>query len=120
MAKGFNMDFSILEKGLTKLNSRTDAALRMYAENGALKLQNYARANRKWTDRTGHARQRLTSYAGKISNGYRLTLAHGVDYGIWLELANEKKYSIIPDTIEKVGKEEILPGLQHLIERLSG
>ena len=81
-------------------------------------LRDSAQENRRWTDRTGQARQRLNGYVGKIAEGYRITLAHGVDYGLWLELANEKKYSIIPQTIEYVGTFEILPGFERLLERL--
>jgi hypothetical protein len=106
--------------GLADCESKADIAIRMLAEQGALQLQNSARENRKWTDRTGHARQRLTGYVGKIPEGYRITLAHGVDYGIWLELAHEKRFAIIPRTIEYVGTFEIMPGFQRLIERLNG
>lgn len=118
MATGFKMDLGGLLNGLAGTENRIDAALRMYAETGALQLQNFARENRKWTDRTGHARQRMTGSVGKMHNGYRITLAHGVDYGVWLELANEKRYSIIPQAIEYVGTFEIMPGLERLLERL--
>ena len=118
MAAGFRMDISGMVTGLQKLDSRSDAAIRMYAEQGAEMLRDSAQENRRWTDRTGQARQRLNGYVGKIAEGYRITLAHGVDYGLWLELANEKKYSIIPPTIEYVGTFEILPGFERLLERL--
>lgn len=118
MAAGFRMDISGLAKGLTSLESKADMAIRMYAEQGAEMLRDSAQENRKWTDRTGQARQRLHGYVGKISNGYRITLAHGVDYGIWLELAHEKRFAIIPQTIEYVGTFEILPGFERLLERL--
>ena len=118
MAAGFRMDISGMVTGLQKLESRSDAAIRMYAEQGAEMLRDSAQENRRWTDRTGQARQRLNGYVGKIAEGYRITLAHGVDYGLWLELANEKKYSIIPQTIESVGTFEILPGFERLPERL--
>lgn len=118
MAAGFRMDISGMVTGLQKLESRSDAAIRMYAEQGAEMLRDSAQENRRWTDRTGQARQRLNGYVGKIAEGYRITLAHGVDYGLWLELANEKKYSIIPQTIEYVGTFEILPGFERLLERL--
>lgn len=117
---GLRFDLSGMISGLADCESRADIAIRMLAEQGALQLQNSARENRKWTDRTGHARQRLTGYVGKIPEGYRITLAHGVDYGIWLELAHEKRFSIIPQTIEYVGTFEIMPGFQRLIERLNG
>lgn len=119
MAKsGFRLDISKLANGLIGAPDKADLAIRMYTEQGALQLQNFAKENRRWTDRTGHARQRMTGYVGKIANGYRITLAHGVDYGIWLELANEKRYSIIPQAIEYVGTFEIMPGFEKLMERL--
>lgn len=117
---GLKFDLSGMISGLADCESKADIAIRMLAEQGALQLQNSARENRKWTDRTGHARQRLTGYVGKIPEGYRITLAHGVDYGIWLELAHEKRFAIIPRTIEYVGTFEIMPGFQRLIERLNG
>lgn len=118
MASGFSMDTSDLLKGLTSLESKADMAIRMLAEQGAEKLRDYAQENRKWTDRTGHARQRLSGSVSTISSGYRIYLAHGVDYGIWLELANGKRFSIIPQTIEYVGTFEIMPGFKKLLERL--
>ena len=119
MSKGFRLDASGLINGLLDFESRFDAAVRMYAEQSALKLQDSAKENRRWTDRTGNARNRLNGSVSKLANGYNLILAHGVDYGIWLELANEKKYSIIPETIEYVGTFEIMPGFERLMERLS-
>lgn len=115
----FSLDPSGLLNGLLNTQSKSDLAIQIYAEQGALKLQNFAKENRKWTDRTGHARQRLTGTSGKVQNGYQLTLAHGVDYGIWLELAHEKRFSIIPQAIQYVGTFEIMPGFQKLLERLS-
>lgn len=114
----FKFDPGSLLKNLETAPSKADAVIHMYADTSALKLQNFAKENRPWTDRTGQARQRLSGRAYAITDGYRLELAHGVSYGIWLELAHEKKYSIIPKTIQYVGNNEILPGLQHLLDRL--
>ena len=33
----------------------------------------------------------------------RITLSHGVSYGIWLELANEKNYAIVAPTVRDEG-----------------
>ena len=112
------LDPTGLLNGLTKLESKEEAAVKALAEQGAILLQNSARENRRWTDRTGQARQRLHGYVGTIPNGYRITLAHGVDYGLWLELAHEKRFAIIPQTIEYVGTFEIMPGFERLLERL--
>lgn len=112
------MDISDMAGKLESMGSRADAAVRVFAEQGAVKLQSNAQRNAKWTDRTGSARQRLNSYVSATSNGYRITLAHGVDYGIWLELAHEKRFAIIPQTINYVGTFEIMPAFERFLERL--
>lgn len=117
---GFRMDISGMLAGLGDLDNAATAAVRVLAEQGAEKLQDFARENRKWTDRTGQARQRLQGYVSSIPNGYRIYLAHGVDYGIWLELAHEKRFAIIQPAIEYVGTFEIMPGFERLLERLNG
>lgn len=112
------IDIRNMEKGFSKLENRTDMAIRAFCDTGALKMQSYAQDNAKWTDRTGAARQRLQGSTEKRANGYAIRIAHGVDYGLWLELAHEKKYAIIPDTLRIVGQEEILPAFEHMLERL--
>lgn len=116
MSFRFNQD--AITRGLDRLSERADEAVRIYAETSALKLQGSAQENAPWTDRTGHARQRLKGDVLTVNEGYKLRLAHGVDYGAFLELANERRYAIIEQTIQKVGEEEIMPGFEHLMERL--
>ena len=85
---------------LKKMQARCDAAVVMYATTKAQQLEYFMKINRKWTDRTGLAKARLK---GSVSvpklHQVRITLAHGVDYGIWLELAHEMNYAIIRPTI---------------------
>lgn len=118
MNNGFRWNAEGLLNGLANTYDRADAAIRMYADTAALKLEGYAKENRKWTDRTGDARKRLKGDVLTVSNGYKLRLAHGVDYGIWLELAHEKRFAIIQDTIRIVGQDEIMPGFNKLLDRL--
>jgi hypothetical protein len=112
-------DTSDLEKGIELFEGRVDAAIRMYGDTSAKKLESYAKRNRKWTDRTADARNRLKGSVYKVTKGYQLELAHGVDYGIWLELANEKNYAIIEPTI-RLKSPEILRGLNRLFDKLEG
>ena len=112
------MDISDMAGKLTSMETRADAAVRVFAEQGATKLRSNAQSNAKWTDRTGSARQRLNAHVSAMANGYRITLAHGVDYGIWLELAHEKRFAIIPQTINYVGTFEIMPSFERFLERL--
>lgn len=65
--------------------------------------ENYAKANARWTDRTGDARERLHATVEETGPIGTIVLAHGVSYGVWLEIANGGRYSIIPETIDVVG-----------------
>jgi hypothetical protein len=49
-------------------------------------MENYAKANAPWTDRTGDARERLHATVEETGPIGTIVLAHGVDYGIWLEV----------------------------------
>lgn len=112
------MDISDMEAKLEMMGTRADAAVRVFAEQGATKLRSYAQSHAPWTDRTGSARQRLNAYVSAINHGYRITLAHGVEYGIWLELAHEKRFAIIPQTIDYVGANQIMPAFERFLERI--
>lgn len=66
-----------------------------------------------WTDRTSAARNGLNGNTEHLGQGsgpaggfseHRITFAHGVDYGIWLEIANSGKFQIIMPTVVAIGK----------------
>lgn len=98
---------------------KVEVALLMFANQEAIELQNQMRNNAKWTDRTGHARQSLTGNAKKEPNAIVIKLAHGsnVPYGIYLELAHEKKYAIIQPTIQ-ANQVKIMQDMQYLINKI--
>lgn len=112
------MDISDMVGKMESMGTRADAAVRIFAQQGAEKLRSHAQKNARWTDRTGSARQRLNAYVSAMADGYRITLAHGVEYGIWLELAHGKKYAIIPEAINYVGSTEIMPAYEGFLERI--
>lgn len=113
----FKMDAKGLLNGLEFFGDKSQAAILMYAETAALSLQNHARNNAPWTDRTGHARQRLRGDVLTVANGYKIRLAHGVDYGMWLELAHEKRFAIVQPTIQ-LKSSEVMKGFQGLLNKL--
>lgn len=110
------IDSKGLKEGLERLSSKSDIAVEAYLNTAERKLENYAKQNAPWTDRSGRARLGLNSYTEKTPFGYRLIIAHGVDYGIWLELAHEKKYAILNKTIQQ-NTNDIMKGFTKLIER---
>ena len=114
---GIRVDAKKLLGNLEKAEVKSQVAIEMLATEGAKKFQNYAKANRPWTDRTGHARQRLTGWIDVLSNKIRVNIGHGVDYGIYLELCNEKRFAILQKTVNHCSK-EILQGYRNLMRYL--
>lgn len=104
MAIKLDYNQSTLSKGIDDMGPKFGALILMYASTKAAELEAKMKQNRPWTDRSNMAKATLNAKVSSPSiNVIRITLAHGVDYGIWLELANEKKYAIIGPTIEQEG-----------------
>jgi hypothetical protein len=108
-------DISELLQGVEKLSTELNMGLALYSESADKKLEGYMKANANWVDRTAMARQTLRGTSSKLPQGYRITLSHGVNYGVWLELAKEKKYAIIGPTINTQSAEVIL-GLRGILK----
>lgn len=100
MSLEWKFDLDNLAKGIYMLDEKADAAVHMLAQNAASNLESDAKQQAKWTDRTGMARKSLKGSVQKLPSVYRIILAHGVDYGIWLELAHEKRFAIVNPLIE--------------------
>lgn len=93
------IDDSDVKDGLEQLRKKVEAGLVIYGETVAKDFESYAKANRPWTDRTGAARQRLKGSVETFMHGVRICIAHGVPYGIHLELSHGKKYAILEPTV---------------------
>lgn len=112
-------DVNELSESLNKFALSAEAAINKLAQAQALNLENYAKEHKPWTNRTGQARQRLKGISKQTSEFlWEITLSHGVDYGIYLEFAHEKKYAIIFPTIN-LKSPEVLKSFEGLVEKLS-
>lgn len=112
---GFKFDASGLFKGLVEAELRSRAALGLYADTVAKKMENQAKNSYPWTDRTYQASRRLKGDWQWNGNVARVTLSHGVDYGIWLEFANEKRFAVLKPTIDIMAPQAIR-GLKNLMK----
>lgn len=118
MAFKLEYDKSNLKKNLDKMSVKLGAAILMYAATKASELESKMKQNRPWTDRTNMAKTLLKARVSQPSKDtVRITLSHGVDYGIWLELAHEKNYAIIAPTIREEGP-RIIKDLDNLMSKL--
>lgn len=120
MADGLKIDIDTqkLLNSLDDFEQRLRYGLLMYASTEAENLEAEMKAKRPWTDRSGDAKKYLTARASLPSkNEIEIKLAHGVRYGIWLELANEKKYAIVAPTAKLRGP-GVIEGLKGIMNSI--
>ena len=103
-----NVDFKS-----AKLKMR--AAIGVYADTAAKKMEGEAKKNAKWTDRTGNAKNSIQGDFGWERNNALITLSGNVDYFKWLELTKEKKHAILVPTIQS-NSSAILRGYKRLVK----
>ena len=116
----FQLDYnnSNLKKNLDKLSVKLGAMILMYSATKASEIQAKMKINRPWTDRTGMAKALLNAKVSQPNdNTIRITLSHGVNYGIWLELAHEKNYAIIAPTIREESP-KVMDGLNNIMSNI--
>ena len=101
----FEGDF---QKNLAELPTKSKAAILAIMTQEASKLEQYMKANRPWTDRTGAAKAGLIAQVSyENDDELQIYLSHSVYYGVYLEYAMEKRFAIIYPTILTQGPEVI-------------
>lgn len=116
----FKIDYpsSALSRGLENMQNKIGIAVKMYAITKAAELEAKMKLQRPWTDRTGLAKSTLNAQVSQPDpNLIRITLAHGVDYGIWLELAHEKNWAIIGPIITQESP-NVINDMNNLMSKL--
>lgn len=73
---------------------------RQIAYDRAEDMEAWAKQNAPWTDRTGDARERLHATVEETGPIGTIVLAHGVEYGLQLEIRNGGAYAIIAPAID--------------------
>ena len=97
-----------VSKNILAIYARKEIAAFAIAASFAIKALNQFRrdqsGNKFWTNRTQQALQRVFSGPFKDSEGLGFFLAHGIEYGVFLELANNRKHAaLVPITKGLVG-----------------
>lgn len=97
---------------LVKMKMR--AAMGLYTDSAAKKMEADAKTNAPWQDRTTNARNSIQGTWTWVGDDLFIFLSGNIDYFIYLELAHEKKYAILVPTIEKYGP-KVIEGFQRLV-----
>lgn len=93
---------SVWTRGLNLYKGAMLQAIAAELEAAADEVESWMRENAPWTDQTGNARQALFARV-VVDSMARMEFGHGVDYGIWLELANSGQYAIVSKALDYWG-----------------
>lgn len=64
-------------------------------------MQNEAKTTHPWQNRSYEAERRIVGRVERRGDLTRIILAHGVRYGVYLELAMGKRFAVLWPTIQK-------------------
>lgn len=74
------------------------------AQRYAAEVEAWMKDNAPWTDRTGNARQALYTEVNQVAGTMvELILAHGVEYGLWLEIRHAGRWAIVNPALDHFG-----------------
>lgn len=110
---GFSIDTATLSRKLEEAERRRLFAQQTYAQTAAKQLENFAKADAPWKDRSGHARGGLIGTARRSGSIFTITLSGSAHYLVYLELAHGKKYAVLWPTLQK-HQQRILQGFARL------
>ena len=111
-AQGANL-LKKLEEGPKKVQQAAWIAVSSMAP----EVENYAKMNAPWTDRTGNARNGLAARPFRDAQAVGVMIYHQVSYGIWLEVRWSGRYAIINPTIDEMGP-VVMKRFNRILERL--
>lgn len=87
-----------VQKRLQVYGRAVEERARQIVDNNFIQAEGYAKEKAPWTDRTGDARRSIQSADLSQPGMLSFWLYIGVEYGVWLELANQGKYRILLPT----------------------
>lgn len=105
-----------MDEALVAYGERVIEAVKAVAKYFEPVLEEYARQNAPWTDRTGNARQTLHAWSDELANDIvELWIGHGMEYGLWLEVRWGGRYAIVWPAIE-----QHLAPIAQMLQRIFG
>lgn len=125
-ADGLQFDFTEVARGTYNFANFTRGKIEKYLSNQCQELELYMKNSHVWQNRTGMAEETLSAnyYEESSDRGNELMpvtlgikLEHGVYYGVYLELAMERRFAILEPTARLKGP-DVISGMQGLLDRL--
>ena len=104
------LDISDAMTGLQRARGVVFDGVERYGQVAAANMEQYAKANRPWTDRTGNARRTLEGRfeRGVFGSGvYSVGVVGHMPYSVNLELMYGQKYSILYPTVNALAAQTL-------------
>jgi hypothetical protein len=99
------MDVDGVKRNIQEIYNRRRAAVYAlclsYAARALNKFRQDQQGERFWKNQTGQAMARVFSNATMEDNVVSWFMAHGVQYGVYLELANDRKHEALRPIIQE-------------------
>lgn len=102
MKASVDWDTSELERKMHKILDDVDNQINHIMDYNAVWGTAWMKLNAPWTDETGAARASLIAVAAHEGSQRTITVAHGVHYGIWLEVANSGRFQILAPAMRAI------------------
>ena len=112
-----NFDDKRLRRNLGTFDRRFKHSVGIVVDRRAAITESDLKTQARWTDRTGAARSGLMSIPIHGATFDEIFMAYSVTYGIWLEVAHDRKYAIITPMMRIAG-DALMKDLQGLIDRM--
>ena len=98
---GFRWEGDLNAQRLQQIDPLVRRAMAAAATKVAPEGEAWMKANAKWRDQTGNARNGLGGSAKISSDSVAVVFYHSVPYGIWLEVRWDGRYAIIMPAVER-------------------
>jgi len=97
------MSIQNINLNLDRWHKEKKAGIAAVGQNVKANAERKAKQDAIWKDRTGNARQGLQGNSfWELATVFKITLGHTVEYGPYLELANDGKYAVLERTLNSL------------------
>lgn len=114
MKASMTYDLGEFNSSCAEKQAKLQAGAEIVMRSVGAQIKAYAKATARWIDRTGNARQGLDIDENFSSEQLELVLYHTMEYGFWLELAHQRRYKILEESI-KAKVPDMIEGLRGLL-----
>lgn len=112
----FKFDIEDVLNGLSEFEMKSKVAIGVYADTAGKKLEEHAKKNAPWIDRTGLARKTIEGGKQWENDECIVYVAGNMEYSPFLELCNDKQCATLKPAVDELSP-EILNGLNKILEK---